>query len=122
MLHGGWRGLAGGVVAAGVRALRELDTGGPVEAAIGPGAGACCYEVGDEVRRAFAAEPEALAEAAGGTRLDLAAVARARLAAEGVEAVHDVGLCTICSDPALFFSHRRDGGATGRQAGVARRR
>ena len=32
-----------------------------------------------------------------------------------------VGLSTICSDPALFFSHRRDGGVTGRQAGVVRR-
>ena len=34
------------------------------------------------------------------------------------QAVHDVGLCTICADPGLFFSHRRDGGVTGRQAGV----
>jgi copper oxidase (laccase) domain-containing protein len=36
-----------------------------------------------------------------------------------VAAVHDVGLCTICADPSLFFSHRRDGGVTGRQAGLA---
>jgi hypothetical protein len=33
--------------------------------------------------------------------------------------VHDVGLCTMCGRPALFFSHRRDRGRTGRQAGVA---
>jgi hypothetical protein len=32
--------------------------------------------------------------------------------------VHDVELCTMCSDPELFFSHRRDGGVTGRQAGA----
>jgi polyphenol oxidase len=32
--------------------------------------------------------------------------------------VHDLGLCTLCGDPDLFFSHRRDGGVTGRQAGV----
>ena len=41
-----------------------------------------------------------------------------QLAAAGVADVHDVGLCTMCADPALFFSHRRDGGVTGRQAGV----
>jgi copper oxidase (laccase) domain-containing protein len=45
-------------------------------------------------------------------------VARAELRAAGVGEVHDVGLCTMCS-PALFFSHRRDDGTTGRQAGMA---
>ena len=53
-----------------------------------------------------------------GRNLDLKAVARRQLAAAGVEDVADVGLCTICSDPALFFSHRRDHGVTGRQAGI----
>jgi copper oxidase (laccase) domain-containing protein len=52
-----------------------------------------------------------------GRHLDLKAVARRQLAAAGVEAVQDSGLCTIC-DP-RFFSHRRDRGRTGRQAGVA---
>ena len=54
--------------------------------------------------------------------LALEAVARAQLEAAGVAAVHDTGLCTMCADPALFFSHRRDGGVTGRQAGVVWRR
>ncbi len=35
-----------------------------------------------------------------------------------MQTVHDVELCTICSDEALFFSHRRDRGVTGRQAGL----
>ena len=43
----------------GVAALRDLGATGPVSAAIGPGAGGCCYEVGDEVRAAFADVPEA---------------------------------------------------------------
>ena len=58
--------------------------------------------------------------AAFGTRgrtADLKAIARGQLAAAGVDEVHDVGLCTMC-DPERFFSHRRDGGVTGRQAGV----
>ena len=50
--------------------------------------------------------------------VDLKLVARRRLEAAGVPAVHDVELCTMCSDPGLFFSHRRDGGVTGRQAGA----
>lgn len=115
MLHAGWRGLAGGILEEGVRALRDVGGDGPVTAAFGPGAGGCCYEVGDEVRAAFADVPEAH----DGRHLDLKAVAAARLRAAGVDAVHDLGLCTMCADPSLFFSHRRDGGVTGRQAGVA---
>ena len=115
MLHGGWRGLAGGILAEGVRALREVGGAGPVTAALGPAARGCCYEVGEEVHAAFAAY-----DARRGERgLALEAVARAQLEAAGVAAVHDTGLCTMCADPALFFSHRRDGGVTGRQAGVA---
>jgi YfiH family protein len=115
MLHCGWRGLAGGIVAEGVAAVRELGADGPLAAAIGPGAGACCYEVGDEVRAEFAEFGE---EVRPGRNLDLPLIARRQLAAAGVQKVYDTKLCTICGDPRLFFSHRRDGGVTGRQAGM----
>jgi YfiH family protein len=115
MLHAGWRGLAHGVLEEGVRTLAELGVNGPLAAAIGPGARGCCYQVGDEVREAFAEYGQRVLD---GDRLDLAMVARLRLRSLGV-AVHDTGLCTICSEPSLFFSHRRDGGITGRQAGIA---
>jgi polyphenol oxidase len=108
MLHAGWRGLADGVIAAGVEALRGLGAS-DIAAAIGPGAGPCCYEVGEEVHAAFGTS---------GRTVDLKALARERLEAAGVGAVHDCGLCTI-HDPERFFSHRRDRGVTGRQAGVA---
>ncbi|MBV9194422.1 MAG: polyphenol oxidase family protein [Solirubrobacterales bacterium] len=117
MLHAGWRGLAAGVVDEGVRSVRELGADGPLTAAIGPGAGPCCYEVGDEVHASFAARHGASARRGG--NLDLKAIARAELARAGVGTVHDAGICTICSDPSLLFSHRRDRGITGRQAGVA---
>jgi YfiH family protein len=116
MVHAGWRGLAGGVIAEGVRAVRELGGTGPLAAAIGPGAGPCCYEVGDEVRAVFAAHGDAVVR---GRNLDLKAIAARELAAAGVEEVQDAEICTMCGDPALWFSHRRDGGVTGRQAGVA---
>jgi len=111
MLHAGWRGLAGGILARGAAAV---GPDGPRHAAIGPGIGACCYQVGDEVREAFADHPDARH----GDRIDLKAIARAQLAAVGVQEIDDCGLCTACA-PELFFSHRRDRGVTGRQAGVA---
>lgn len=116
MLHAGWRGLAGGIVAEGVAALRELGVSGSLAAAIGPGAGPCCYEVDEDVHAEFA---DRELDIRTGRNLDLKAIARAELERAGVAVVHDIGLCTICSDPSLLFSHRRDGGVTGRQAGVA---
>jgi YfiH family protein len=118
ILHAGWRGLAVGVIGEGVRALRELGATGSLTAAIGPGAGPCCYEVGEEVHAAF--HGRALTgRVAGDRKLDLKAIARAQLEQAGVSEIYDVALCTICSPAALFYSHRRDRGVTGRQAGLA---
>jgi polyphenol oxidase len=112
-IHAGWRGMEQGVVGEGVAALRDLGANGAVTALIGPGARACCYEVGEEVHAAFAAYDAR----AGERNLDLPKVARAQLAAAGVTDTHDSGLCTMCWF-GLFFSHRRDGSVTGRQAGI----
>jgi polyphenol oxidase len=111
-LHCGWRPLAGGIVAEGVRALREVAGAGEIVAALGPGARGCCYAVGEEVHEHFAAYDARRGE----RNLDLAAVAAQQLRDAGVDTVHDVELCTMCD--ARFFSHRRDKGVTGRQAGV----
>lgn len=119
MLHAGWRGLAGGVIAEGVAAVRELGAEGPLSAAIGPGAGPCCYEVGEDMHAVFSERDygERGVTVRRGRNLDLKAIAAEELVRAGVEEVHDAGLCTICST--VFFSHRRDRGITGRQAGVA---
>jgi hypothetical protein len=107
MVHGGWRGLAGGIVAtAGERVRADV-------AAIGPGIGPCCYEVGEEVLVEFAD----LQGVAVGRMLDLTAVATQLLERSGVEEIDASGLCTSCN-PELLFSHRRDGERTGRQAGL----
>jgi purine-nucleoside/S-methyl-5'-thioadenosine phosphorylase / adenosine deaminase len=111
MLHAGWRGLAAGVLEEGVRALRRLGGGEPFSALIGPGAGACCYEVGEEVHAALAGA----ARPAG--NIDLRAIARERLLAAGVGDIRDVAACTICDE--RFFSHRREGARAGRQAAIA---
>jgi polyphenol oxidase len=109
MVHAGWRGLAGGILAEAAEAVEASA------AAIGPGIGPCCYEVGEEVLSAFAGLGEGLAK---GRMLDLPEAARRSLANAGVEKVESAGLCTSCEEE-LFFSHRRDRGRTGRQAGIA---
>ena len=109
MVHAGWRGLAGGILAAGAEAV------GATSAAIGPGIGPCCYEVGEEVLSAFSRLGDGIAA---GRMLDLPEVTRRLLARAGVEKVESAGICSSCEEE-LFFSHRRDRGRTGRQAGIA---
>jgi YfiH family protein len=109
MLHCGWRGLAAGIVARGV-ALVDAT-----RAAIGPGIGPCCYEVGPEVLGAFADLGEGIAE---GRMLDLPEVARRTLARAVVAEVESADLCTFC-EAELFYSHRRDKGVTGRMGNAA---
>jgi YfiH family protein len=116
IVHAGWRGLAAGVLGEGVLALRELDLelargAGEIVAMIGPCAGACCYEVGEEVHNAF---PDSHRR---GRTIDLRAIAREQLAAAGVAMLADLDACTICDE--RYFSHRREGARAGRQAGVA---
>ena len=108
--HAGWRGLADGVLEATVAAMQAPANG--IVAWFGPAAGPDAYEIGSEVFEAFVSRDAAAAAAFAPTRpghwkVDLYALARQRLAAVGVADVHGGGLCTI-SDPARFFSHRRD--------------
>jgi YfiH family protein len=112
ILHAGWRGLLAGIAATGVRALG----GHGVAAAIGPGIGPCCYEVGEEVATPFreAFGDDVVQEG----RLDLWTSAERALRAAGVGRVDRYDLCTSC-DPGRFFSHRRDQGHTGRQGVIA---
>jgi YfiH family protein len=112
VLHVGWRGLLAGIVAAGARALGADG----LAAAIGPGIGPCCYEVGEEVAAPYR---ERFGDGVlTGNRLDLWTSAERALRAAGVEHVHRLDRCTACEGDA-FFSHRRDAGRTGRQGVIA---
>lgn len=107
--HAGWRGLAGGVLEAtvarmGVPASRLI-------AWMGPAIGQANFEVGDDVRTAFAATDTEAASAfvpnaRGRWQCDLYALARRRLAALGVSAICGGGWCTF-ADSERFFSYRR---------------
>lgn len=116
MVHCGWRGVAAGLVERAVMAVRRLDGDGELRAAIGPAIGPCCYEVGPEVIEVFARKGHT--DAIAGWMLDLPHVVRRELEGLGVAEVGLAGICVSCH-PELFFSHRGDGGVTGRQAGLA---
>jgi YfiH family protein len=115
--HAGWRGLAGGVIEATVKALRVAPES--LLAWLGPAIGPLHFEVGVEVREALLAV-DAGAEAAfqlndrGRFMADLGRLAHRRLAALGVGRIYGSGRCTYAEEE-RYFSHRRDG-VTGRQA------
>jgi polyphenol oxidase len=119
-VHAGWRGLAGGVVEAGIAAMAELGADPAATVGlVGPAVGGCCYEVGPDVRTAVGDRyPTALATTrTGRPALDPAAGAAQALERAGVGQVRVAGECTFDLED-RFFSHRRDHGRTGRQAAL----
>jgi len=116
--HAGWRGLAAGVLEATAAALAGHA---PLQAWLGPAIGPTHFEVGAEVRAAFLAQSPAAADAftanaRGRWQCHLQALARARLAAAGIEAIYADDSCCY-AEPQRFFSYRRDG-VTGRMAAL----
>ncbi|MDQ7988410.1 MAG: peptidoglycan editing factor PgeF [Candidatus Dactylopiibacterium sp.] len=119
--HAGWRGLAGGVLENTLDAMGEAPEN--LLAWLGPAISQPAFEVGEEVRTAFVrhlAEAEAAfapGRAAGKWQADLYLLARQRLAARGVRHISGGGRCTF-SEAEHFFSARRDGTRSGRQASL----
>lgn len=108
-VHAGWRGAAARIAGRAVEAMGGRFGTRPedLHAAIGPGIGACCYEVGADVAAQFGQ--------AGRRRLDLPAINRQQLLEIGIpEArIYVSSLCTMCR-PDEFHSYRRDKEAAGR--------
>jgi YfiH family protein len=123
-VHSGWRGTDLEVCAAAVAELcRQGARPDQLVAAIGPCIRACCYEVSDELAARFRERfgSEVIAQG-GGTRphLDLVRAIRATLRRSGLESdrIDVIERCTAC-EAEDFFSHRRDGGTTGRHLSFA---
>jgi YfiH family protein len=121
VVHAGWRGLAEGVIERTVSAIGPLTTS--LMAWLGPAIGPNHFEVGEEVRQTFITENPSSYGAfiphssrRGKWFANLFLLARQRLLKAGVADVYGGGTCTF-SDPARFFSYRRDGD-TGRMAGL----
>jgi len=124
LAHGGWRGLAAGVVEKTVAAMAAAYGTLPeaLEAAVGPHIGVCCYEVSSDVADRFASVTRAIrTDEQGRTFLNLSRVVRARLSEAGLrlENVSISSPCTSCFVE-MYYSHRaesiRGEGATGRFA------
>jgi hypothetical protein len=113
-VHAGWRGTAAHIAHHAIAAMRErFGTRPPdLHAAIGPGIGKCCYEVGPEVAAQFGEQ--------GRAHIDLAASNRAQLIQAGVTPgrVYASNLCTMCRADE-FHSFRRDREAAGRMHSFA---
>lgn len=114
-IHAGWRGTAAQIV---IRTLEKMKSefgtlARDIFAAIGPGIGVCCYEVGEEVAREFGLE--------GQTHLDLASENRKQLESMGVSTqnIEALGVCTFC-DAERFFSYRREKEKAGRMTSFIR--
>ncbi len=122
-VHAGWRGTVGHIVSRTVEALQSRFGVNPADlrAAIGPCIGLCCFEVGDEVAAQFESAPFGdVVDRRGPTpHVDLTAANVALLRAAGIPTrqIDLLGRCTACNE-ALFFSHRRDRGVTGRPLAV----
>lgn len=124
-LHAGWQGTARGIARKGVEAMADVfgSRPGNILAAIGPGIGACCYEVDAPVKDAFTAGGHtwdliATPAGTGKWQLDLSAANRQQLLLAGLRErnVEEARVCVSCT-PDLYFSYRRDQGETGRQMG-----
>jgi len=116
-LHCGWRGIARGIIEAGIAAMQRPPS--RLLAWLGPAIGPVVYEVGEDVRQVLTTMSEALAAAfqptrAGHWHLDLTGAARMLLEQHGVGGLYGGEHCTY-SEADRFFSHRRDG-VTGRMA------
>jgi YfiH family protein len=128
-VHAGWRGTLAGIVTNSVRLLAERFGTDPADlrAAIGPSAGRCCYEVGEEVITAFREVFEEADDLFTPTRpghamVDLPRANVNQLVAAGVPAenIQVAPVCTICRND-LFFSYRKEKrlyGKTGRLLSV----
>jgi polyphenol oxidase len=104
--HGGWAGLAAGVLERTVEEMRDLGAS-EVAAVLGPCIRSECYEFGaDDLDRVAARLGDGVRSSTsdGAPALDLAAAVRASLARAGVHHVEDVGVCTACSPD--YFSWR----------------
>lgn len=114
-VHAGWRGTRTYIIQKALEKMGAEFGSSPadVHAAIGPGIGGCCYEVGEEVARQFGFDSR--------THLDLVSENRKQLEAAGVapQNIEALGVCTFC-DAERFYSYRREKEKAGRMTSYIR--
>jgi YfiH family protein len=122
-VHAGWRGTALGIVPKTVQTMAGRFGTRPEDllVAIGPGIGACCFEVGPEVAVRFQQWFPERQDLAFRAKVDLAETISRQLRRNGVTVGHlaTANLCTVC-DADLFHSYRRDREQAGRMTSTIR--
>lgn len=126
LAHAGWRGTLGGVGAAMVQTMRAAFDSQPhnIRVGIGPSIGPCCYEIGEDVdarfRAAFGPQADSFIHRRSHAKphLDLWSANEYVLRQAGVEQIETAKMCTATSTDE-FYSHRAEGGNTGRFGVIA---
>lgn len=120
--HAGWRGLCAGILEKTVARMRTAGAG-EITAWLGPAIGPEAFEVGEEVRQAFATHDASTSDAftaitaqRGKYLADIYQLARLRLHHAGIQSISGGEFCTV-GDALRFYSYRRDK-ATGRMASL----
>ncbi len=112
-IHAGWRGVVSEIGPKAIQAMHRQFGSRPEDlmVAIGPGIGACCFEVGPEVAAQF--------QLSGRTKVDLVETMCRQLRRNGVKPGHisASGECSCCNRE-LFESYRRDREAAGRMVAM----
>jgi hypothetical protein len=114
LLHAGWRGTAGRILARGIDRLQAQTGSVASDIIMHCGVGICgtCYEVGSEVMAGCGAP----AEGPGPWHIDLRERLTAQAAALGISSITSSSWCSA-HDQTDFYSHRASGGADGRMVG-----
>ena len=119
-VHAGWRGAARKIAIRAIEEMGKKFSSRPqdLHAAIGPGIGKCCYEVGPDVAMQFREYEPTLSDITHPIHLDLAEINRRQIAAGGVPTnqIYVAGICTMCERD--FHSFRRDKEHAGRMLSV----
>lgn len=128
LAHAGWRGTLAGIAGSLAQTMTRVFGSDPacLRAAIGPGIGACCFEVGPDVAEAFLdkfpwAEDYVYARPGKRPHVDLKGINAELLALEGVTQTETSPCCTCC-EPERFWSYRRGGDKTRMLAFIEKRK
>jgi YfiH family protein len=100
LAHAGWRGLAGGIAVITIETMTKQFgcVVSDIAVSVGPHIHSCCYEIGDEVRKAFDITS---------ANLDMAGILTNQLEKCGVKDISFSGQCTKHNSE-RYFSYRRD--------------
>ena len=111
LLHCGWKGIEKNIIEKAVNKMKDTFDSAPqdIVAGMGPGIGACHFEVKEDLMEKFTSYPEAFKKEGGKNFMDLKLIAQKKLEKCGVrpENIAVNPDCTCCR-PVKYYTFRRD--------------